>query len=226
MQLTIKDICKLINVSDETVYEWIKSTDIPYTRVNGQYWFNRVELLEWANAQGIAISTDLFTSPNESQFSTLSNAIERGGIHYRISGDTKEKVLKKIVAKMPLPKEMDVQFLYDVLLARESLGSTALGEGIAIPHPRNPIVAHIHHSMVLLCFLKTPIDFGALDGMPVNIIFTMISPTIRAHLHLLSRLSLALKNPLWRAALAKPAEPVEILSILKSIEKDFEKTEG
>lgn len=223
MQLAVKDICKILNVPDETVYEWIKSTDIPFTHIHGQYWFNRVELLEWATTRGIAISADIFTDDSELYFSTLSQAIERGGIHYRIAGNSKESVLKKIVSKMPLPKEIDVHFLYDVLLARESLGSTAIGEGIAIPHPRNPIVAHIHHSMVLLCFLKTPIDFGALDGIPVNIIFTMISPTIRAHLHLLSRLSLALKNPTWRAALAKPAEPREILSVLKQCEKDLKK---
>ena len=85
---------------------------------------------------------------------------------------------------MRLPEEVDSEFLYQVLLAREALGSTGMGDGIAIPHVRNPIVLHLSRPMVTLCFLETPIDFGSLDGKPVTTLFTLISPTVRAHLHL------------------------------------------
>ena len=70
-------------------------------------------------------------------------------------------------------------------MARESLGSTGIGDGIAIPHVRNPIVMHIPRPTITLCFLEHPIDFGALDGQPVHTLFTIVSPTVRAHLHLL-----------------------------------------
>jgi mannitol/fructose-specific phosphotransferase system IIA component (Ntr-type) len=90
---------------------------------------------------------------------------------------------------------VDREFLYKVLLARESLGSTGIGDGIAIPHVRNPIVLHLSRPIVTLCFLERPVDFGALDGQPVNTLFTLISPTVRAHLHLLSRLAFTLRDP-------------------------------
>ena len=61
------------------------------------------------------------------------------------------------------------EFLYQILLARESLGSTGIGDGVAIPHVRNPVVLHVSEPVVTLSFLETPIDFHALDGKPAAI---------------------------------------------------------
>jgi len=221
MQLQIRDICKLLNVSERTVYRWIKSNAIPHYKLNEQYRFNRVEILEWATAQKITVSPEIFAEPENGDLPTLSNAIEAGGIHYRVSGKDKESVLRSIVRQMRLPEGVDVDFLLQVLLARESLGSTAIGDGIAIPHPRSPIVLHVSRPIISLSFLETPIDFEAPDGKPVGIIFTIVSPTIRAHLHLLSRLSYALKDESWRRILSAPGVREEILDILKQIEPGF-----
>ena len=90
---------------------------------------------------------------------------------------------------------MDQDFLLRVLLAREALESTGIGDGIAIPHVRNPVVLHVSRPMITLCFLEQAVDYGALDGKPVNTVFSLISPTVRAHLRLLSRLSFALQDP-------------------------------
>ena len=78
-----------------------------------------------------------------------------------------------------------------------------IGDGIAIPHVRNPIVLAVHQPTICLCFLEHPVEFGALDGQPVNTLFTLISPTVRAHLHLLSRLGFVLQNPAFKEALKK-----------------------
>jgi nitrogen PTS system EIIA component len=223
MQLQIKDICSLLNVSERTVYRWIKTGNIPHYKLNEQYRFNRVEILEWATAHKIAVSPDIFAEPESGDLPSLSKAIEAGGIHYRVSGRDKESVLHSIVKQMRLPEEVDVDFLLQVLLARESLGSTAIGDGIAIPHPRSPIVLHVSKPIVSLSFLETPIDFDAPDAKPVSIIFTIVSPTIRAHLHLLSRLAFALKDESWRQTLARPGVREEILDTLKRIEPDFGK---
>ena len=119
---------------------------------------------------------------------TSREALHAGGIHYRIGGSDKASVLHHVVETMRLPAEVDREFLYEVLLAREALGSTAIGDGIAIPHVRNPVILHLERPLITLCFLERPVDFGALDGQPVDTLFTLISPTVRAHLHLLSRL--------------------------------------
>jgi PTS system nitrogen regulatory IIA component len=119
---------------------------------------------------------------------------------------------------MSLPDDVDREFLYQVLLARESLGSTGIGDGIAIPHVRNPIVLHLSRPIVTLCFLEQPIDFGALDGQPVSTLFTLISPTVRAHLHLLSRLAFTLRDPRFNAAVRQQASREELFEALHAAE--------
>jgi PTS system nitrogen regulatory IIA component len=141
----------------------------------------------------------------------LADSLRAGGIHYRIGGADKTGVLKSVVEVMLLPEEVDRQFLLQVLLARESLGSTAIGNGIAVPHVRNPIVMHIPRPMATLCFLEHPIEFGALDGQPVHTLFTIVSPTIKAHLHLLSRLAFALRQPAFAEVIARQGSREEIL---------------
>jgi PTS system nitrogen regulatory IIA component len=200
MQLNVRDVARLLNVAEKTVYRWISQGNLPAYRVNEQYRFNRAELLEWATARKINVSEDLLAEPESTStpLPTLSAALRAGGIVYRLEGHDKPTVLRALVENMRLPEEVDRDFLYRVLLAREALGSTGIGDGIAIPHVRNPIVLHVSQPSITLCFLENPIEFGSLDGQPVHTLFSLVSPTVRAHLHLLSRLAFALRDPIFR----------------------------
>lgn len=205
MQLSVKDVAKLLNVTEKTIYRWIKQESIPVYRINDQCRFNRAEIIEWATSRRIPLSADILTESDgsKSPLPSLVETVKTGGIVYRLGGADKPTVLRNIVDVMHLPEEVDREFLYQVLLARENLGSTGIGDGIAIPHVRNPIVLHITKPTITLCFLEHPINFGAIDGEPVDILFTLISPTVRAHLHLLSRLGFVLQNPAFKEALKK-----------------------
>ena len=92
------------------------------------------------------------------------------------------------------------------------MGSTGIGEGVAIPHVRNPIVMHIPKPMITLCFLEHAIDFGALDGKPVHTLFTIVSPVISAHLNLLSRLAFAMRHQSFSNAIRQQASRDNIYS--------------
>src|SRR5258708_26854439 len=184
MKLSVRDAAQLLNVTEETIYRWIKQGVIPAYAISDQYRFNRAELLEWATSRKISVSPDIFAEPEggDTPLPGLSDALTGGGIYYRIGGHDKASALNAVVDTMKLPEEVDRKFLYEVLLAREALGSTGIGEGIAIPHVRNPIVLHVSRPMGTLCFLERPVDFGALDGRAVTTLFTLISPTARPHL--------------------------------------------
>ena len=203
MQLTIRDVSQLLNISERTIYRWIKEKTIPAYKIHDQYRFNKAELMEWAAANKISVSPEIFHEPESlsGTVPTLSEALKDGGIYYRVEGDNKESVIKSSVELMKLPEDVDKDFLIKVLMAREELGSTGVGDGIAVPHVRNPIVLNVSHCLVGLSFLEKPVDFGAVDGKPVHCLFMMVSPTARVHLYLLSRLAFALRDEAFSKAI-------------------------
>ncbi len=228
MQLSVKDAARLLSVSEKTIYRWIKLESIPVYRISEQLRFNRAELLEWATSRRIQVSPDIFLEGEraETPLPSLTEALKAGGVAYRLGGNDKPSVLRALIDVIKLPEEVDREFLFQVLLARESLGSTGIGDGIAIPHVRNPIVLHVTKPLIALCFLEHPIPFGAIDGQPVTTLFALISPTVRAHLHLLSRLSYVLQNPEFRSLLKRQASRDDLMSFLTSAEAALPVTNG
>jgi len=203
----------LLGVSEKTIYRWIGQQKLPFYKISEQYRFNRAELLEWATANRIHISAKMLVEPDsQTAIPGMEEALRSGGIYYRVGGQDKPGALRAVVEVIPLPDEVDRNFLLEVLLARESLGSTGVGGGIAIPHVRSPIVMHIPKPMMSVCFLEHAIDFMAIDGKPVHTLFTILSPTIKAHLNLLSRLAYALRDSQFNAAVVQRASREEILA--------------
>jgi PTS system nitrogen regulatory IIA component len=225
MQIDVREAAELFAVSEKTIYRWIKAGSLPGYRIQGQYRFNREELLEWATSRSIPIDPALFAEPPAGDPDAptapldLAAALEAGGIHRGVHGAGKAEVLAAVVALVPLPASVDREFLLHILLSRESLGSTGIGEGIAIPHVRNPIVLHVTMPTVTLCFLEHPIDFASLDGKPVHTLFTIVTPSIRSHLQLLSRLAHALRTPAFRETIGRQADTDAILAAAAEVDR-------
>ncbi|MGE0820969.1 MAG: PTS sugar transporter subunit IIA [Candidatus Binatia bacterium] len=220
MQLVVRDVARLFNVSEKTVYRWIDQGILPAYRINDQYRFNRAEVLEWATSRRMNVSPEIFSEPESKAMPLpgLVDALQAGGIFYRIGGTDKESVIRAVVETLRLPEEVDRDFLLRILLAREALESTGIGDGIAIPHVRNPVVLHVTRPLITLCFLDQAVEFGALDGKPVHTIFSLISPTVRAHLRLLSRLSFALQDQGFKAVIGRQGARDEIFAEARRVE--------
>jgi nitrogen PTS system EIIA component len=219
--LNVREASKLLKVSEKRIYAWIKRGILRADRVNDQYRLHRSDLLERTSSREINIPAEIFAAPSSGGNATpgLVDALRAGGIFYGLRGDDKSAVLRSIVNILPLPPNSNRDSIAQLLLAREALGSTAIGEGIAIPHVRRPILLNTSGPSVSLCFLEKPVDFGAFDGQPVVAIFLLISPTARMHLHLLSRLSFALHDPKLKAALVGRAACEEILAEFERVER-------
>ncbi|WP_243372526.1 PTS sugar transporter subunit IIA [Geotalea sp. SG265] len=223
MLLTVSQAAKLLHVPERTVLRWIKKDQISACKVNEEYRLNRVDLLEWATAQRLSLSPEIFTEPEEPDINmpSLSQVLKAGGTHQDIAGKTKDEVLKNIISLLKLPPQVDKDYILQVLMAREALGTTAIGDGIAIPHVRNPILLHVDTAMITLCFLANPIDFKAIDNKPVDTIFLLISPTVKVHLHLLSKLAYALRDPRFKSVLQRQGPQSEIFATVKLIEGEL-----
>jgi len=123
-----------------------------------------------------------------------------------------------LVQALPLPEGLDRELLLRLFSAREAAASTGVGDGIALPHVRNPIVLQVNRPLVTVCFLERPVDFAALDGKPVHVLFSLICPTTRSHLQMLARLSHALHDARFKEVVVRHAAREEILQEARRVE--------
>jgi nitrogen PTS system EIIA component len=224
MELTFRDVAGFFDVSESTIRRWVKRRDLPAHRNNGPFRFSGVEVLEWANAHQVQLSSALFDGVDEPATPrvALASALEAGGVFHSVANSsTREVVLRAVIDLMPVPSGVDRQLLLELFLAREALGATAIGNGIAIPHIRSPLVLKVARPSITLCFLQHPVDFGASDGQPVGILFPMICPTTRTHQQLLARLSFALHDKEFRRLVVGRASRGEILAQARRIDADI-----
>ena len=106
-------------------------------------------------------------------------------------------------------RRLDPDAVYDALLARERLGSTALGNGIAIPHCRSHACAA---AVGGLLSLRDPVDFDAPDGEPVDLLFVLLAPeeARQEHVNILAGLAQLLSNEAFCAGLRSAATAAEL----------------
>ena len=220
MRVTVRDAAALLSAPEEKIYEWIESGDLPAYKINDQYRINRSELLEWATARKMAVSPALFhEAEDEDRIPTVSASLRLGGVYYDISGDSREEVLRSVVKVLRMTDDAERETLLETLLARETLGTTGVGDGIAIPHVRNPIVLAGDEPLLSLCFLETPVDFGAFDGQPIYALFVLVCPTIHVHLQMLARLAHLLRTPEFRDRIRSRAPEDEIIGVARQLEE-------
>jgi PTS system nitrogen regulatory IIA component len=213
MLLSVREAAALLGATERRVYSWVDEGEIPFERVRDQVRFNRTDLLEWATRRGLPISLEAFDAglAPEDRAPSLAQAIRAGGVHRDVSGGDREAVLRAVIERTPVPASIDRELLLDVLIAREHTDSTAIGDGIAIPHVRQPVVAPGAAPTVVVCHLASPVAFGAADGAPVKCVLLIVSPTIRTHLQMLAHLARALHDDGFRAALEGRA-PADVLA--------------
>jgi len=130
----------------------------------------------------------------------------------------KQSVLRKLVDVL---REKGIlqnpQEAYDALLEREKLGSTGVGEEVAIPHAK---LKSIEDVIILLAISRKGVDFESLDNQPVKIFFLVLAPVKKMNLHLktLARISRLIKSTDFKERVLKSQSKDEVLKILKEEE--------
>ena len=135
MDLKLKDVIELLNVSETTIKRWISDGKMPYYRLNNQYRFSRDEIENWVLSckQGGDFSPfEAEESPKErlgTQQFGLYRAIHKGGVYTDIAGDTKEEVIRNAMQHIAKDLHLDAEVITELLLDRENLMPTALSNG-------------------------------------------------------------------------------------------------
>jgi len=132
-----------------------------------------------------------------------------------LSGQTAQAVLAELSRPLAAIHHVDAQKLLDTLLEREKLGSTGIGEGVAIPHGK---VAGLPALMASFGRTTAGVDFRAIDGKPTHLFFTLFAPenSAGAHLKALARISRIFKNPAFRDAILRAPDAAEIYRLIEA----------
>ncbi|MFA5354071.1 MAG: helix-turn-helix domain-containing protein, partial [Thermodesulfovibrionales bacterium] len=139
MNLSVKDVATLLNLSEKTIYRMIQNETIPCFRVGGQWRFDRLEIRSWMeDTRQFSVATAEKESPDEDEeLISVVGFLQRGGVHDDIPSGTKAEAiqlcLERIRAKVP---DLDAKKLFASIMEREDLCPTAVGNGVALPHPR------------------------------------------------------------------------------------------
>ena len=233
MDLRIKDVAELLNVSETTIRRWISEGKIPNYRINQHYYFARTEIENWVISHQLAKTHGSSPFKNKKESSVIKNptkggskqfslfrAVHKGDVLHDLSGKTKEEVIcstMKIVAKQ---LSLDADVMTDLLLDREKMMATALNNGIGVPHTRDSLLSG-HQDAVIIVFPKEPLQYGALDGLPVHTLFFLFACEDKRHLHLLAKIAhLSSQTQALELFKTKPSKEV-LLQYLKNWESQI-----
>ena len=195
--LTIGDVEQLLHVPEATIYRWIRQGDIPCIVRRGKHYFNKSTIVSWAESKHIHLEKNTSRNRNKNKSAAqphLIEALKAGNVCQTVPSDSLEELFQEVAERMDLPQPITVS-LAEQLMQREQLSSTGIGKGIAIPHPSITPGKQITQSMVGIFFLETPLDFKAPDGVPVFVVFVLLSADSFHHLQLLSQMAHFLSHP-------------------------------
>ena len=124
----------------------------------------------------------------------LDDIIDAQSVLANVKAQTKKQLLQELSQALAKRVGIDHRVIFETLLTREKLGSTGIGQGIAIPHGKVAALDRVHG---LCARLVTPIDFNSIDGQPVDLVFVLLAPGHAGadHLKALARISRLLRDP-------------------------------
>ena len=144
---------------------------------------------------------------------TLDQIIDDQSVLANAKAQNKKQLLLELSQALAARTAIDHRIIFETLLTREKLGSTGIGQGIAIPHGKVPTLGRVHG---LFARLAAPIEFDSVDGQPVDLVFVLLAPEHAGadHLKALAKISRLLRDPAVVAKLRGTDEAESLYAIL------------
>jgi PTS system nitrogen regulatory IIA component len=216
--MNLSEAAHFLGVAEGTLERWVRQGLIRSHHRHGND-FDRDELVRWARDRGMQVDPHA-TLPREKKEAALLSAIERGAVTVGAEASSARGAIQIAIESLSQLEPQLRARLLDKVLERERMASTALGGGIAVPHPREPLGDALEHPLISLVLLAIPLDWAAVDGELVHTVALLASPTAGAHLEILSQIGRAVRSAaVMRLLRSRPAEPALIDGLRALIEE-------
>ena len=147
---------------------------------------------------------------------SVADGTSNTGVYYQLPGKHPKEALCSLIDLLPVVT--DKEKLLKAILEREELMPTAMGNGIALPHPRNPLIEKEAKQFAALAFPENHLDWGALDGKPVHTIILVVSASAKSHLFSLQRITFFCHDKGFCSLIERRAPAEEILEYIEKTE--------
>lgn len=224
MDLNIKDISHLLMIPEKEIKYLINKNDIPFQLLNDKFVFNKHKIIEWALSRNLPLNLSGHKKFSEYQIGSLRNLLNSNSFHYNCDL-SENSYIEQMVSLINFEKNVDKEIIIQLLKSREEMMSTAIGNGISLPHPRVPLMVGRKIPLINFFFPEKPLKLKSIDGKPVHTIILLISQTIKEHLSLIAHLSFLLSKETFRFALENRLHYNEILDIISKIEESRSKSQ-
>lgn len=148
--------------------------------------------------------------------SDLTSLISKGGV-FTVEGSSTTEIYEKVCNLIKFPESITSDAVFNALCAREKIMSTAVGNGIALPHASVPIIKEEEEQRVCVVYLKEPLDMNAPDEMKVHTMFVILTQNRQTHLQVLSRLVSLLRDTSFLKLLENQANGVDLIEKIKEL---------
>lgn len=220
--LTTQDLADYMKLNEKTILKMAQKGELPGVKVGSQWRFHLEAIDRYLQRDITHTPEDELDSiiSTTDQLIPLSRLFDEALIQLDLKAGSKEEALQAMVdiaagsKILENPKE-----LFRQLEERENMLSTAVGNGIAIPHPRNPDPTFFKKPNILMARSKEGVDFSAPDGKKVHLFFMTCSPNMVVHLRLLAKISKLLHVEGVIDKFMKTSTNAEIIRMLLELER-------
>ena len=146
----------------------------------------------------------------------LTSLVSKGGV-FTVEGSSTTEIYEKVCNLIKFPESITSDAVFNALCAREKIMSTAVGNGIALPHASVPIIKEEDEQRVCVVYLKEPLDMNAPDEMKVHTMFVILTQNRQTHLQVLSRLVSLLRDTSFLKLLENQANGVDLIEKIREL---------
>lgn len=220
--LTLSETAEYLKIAEKTLLRMIHRNEIPVAKVGSQYRFLRNVLEDWLISKMKVLPSNDVTRLIEQQGELLSvwRLLDEDCMVLDMKASDRESVLAELagpLAEAGLISAIDT--FTSKLLAREEMVSTAIENGVALPHLRKPEENPSGRPVIVFGRSKMGVDFGAPDGRKSHLFFLLCTDSEVIHLRVLSLLSRILHEPETIPSLEKAAGTADVVALIHKIER-------